>query len=84
MCFSSVRKTRLARAARNGRSVTLADETGYFELQRRSLRGRRPVRADHRLHADEKRVRAQSAILDKSKPKPSSIAKVGKPGAGHG
>jgi hypothetical protein len=32
------------------------------------LRGRRPVRADRRLHADKKRIRAQSTILDKSLP----------------
>ena len=36
------------------------------ELHRQSLRGRRPVRADHRLRTDEKRVRAQSAILIKT------------------
>jgi hypothetical protein len=65
MRFSSVQKARLARGARNGRSATLADETGYFELQRQNLRGRRPVRADRRLRTDEKRVRTQSAILTK-------------------
>ena len=36
------------------------------ELHRQNLRGRRPVRADHRLRADEKRVRTQSAILIKT------------------
>ena len=40
----------------------------HIELQRPHLRGRRPVRADRRLHADEKRIRAQSTILDKSLP----------------
>jgi hypothetical protein len=35
----------------------------HIELQRSSLRGRRPVRADRRLCTDEKRIRAQSAIL---------------------
>jgi hypothetical protein len=40
------------------------------ELQRSGLRGRRPVRADHRLRTDEKHVRAQSAILYKSNPTP--------------
>ncbi|MBE0621870.1 MAG: hypothetical protein IH605_14855 [Burkholderiales bacterium] len=84
MCVSSVQKTWLARAARNSRSATLVDETACFELQRQDLRGRRPVRADHRLHADEKRIRAQAAILDRSKPERGSIAKVGKPGAAHG
>jgi hypothetical protein len=34
------------------------------------LRGRKSVRADHRLHADEKHIRAQSAILDKGNPEP--------------
>jgi len=28
------------------------------------LRGRKIVRADHRLRADEKHIRTQSAILD--------------------
>jgi hypothetical protein len=37
MRFSSVPKTGLARGARNDRSATLADETGYFELQRQIL-----------------------------------------------
>jgi hypothetical protein len=32
------------------------------------LRGRRPVRADRRLRADEKRIRAQSTILYKNPP----------------
>ena len=36
---------------------------GYIERRRSNLRGRRPVRADRRLRADEKRIRAQSAIL---------------------
>jgi hypothetical protein len=30
------------------------------------LRGRRPVRADHRLRADEKHIRTQSAIFYKT------------------
>jgi hypothetical protein len=34
------------------------------------LRGREAVRADHRLCADEKHIRTQSTILDKSNPKP--------------
>jgi hypothetical protein len=34
------------------------------------LRGRRPVRADRRLRADEKHIRTQSAILYKSNSKP--------------
>ena len=34
------------------------------------LRGRRPVRADRRLRADEKHIRTQSAILHKDNPKP--------------
>jgi len=33
------------------------------ELQRRILRGRRPVRADRRLRTDDETVRTQSAIL---------------------
>jgi hypothetical protein len=40
--FLSVQKTRLARAARNGRSPTSADVGGYFELWRWNLRGRQP------------------------------------------
>ncbi len=36
------------------------------ELDCRILRGRRPVRADHRLRTDERRVRTQSAILIKT------------------
>ena len=43
------------------------DAGRYFKRSRLNLRGRRPVRADHRLPADEKHIRAQSAILDKSK-----------------
>jgi len=35
------------------------------EMHRQNLRGRRPGRADHRLRADDKPVRAQSAILIK-------------------
>jgi hypothetical protein len=34
------------------------------------LRGRKTVRADRRLRADEKTIRAQSAILYKNNPKP--------------
>jgi head-tail adaptor len=70
LLFSSVWKTRLARAARNGRVPTSADVGGYLKLRRSNLRGRRPVRADRRLRTDEKHIRAQSAILDKSNPKP--------------
>jgi len=33
------------------------------------LRGRKTVRADRRLRTDEKHIRAQSAILDKSNSK---------------
>ena len=64
MGFSSVRKTGLARGARNGCLATLADETGYFDLQRQIWRGRRTVRADRRLRADDEHVRTQSAILN--------------------
>jgi hypothetical protein len=46
---------------------------GNFGMRRPGLRERRPVRADHRLRADEKRIRAQSAILDDSKTKPLSL-----------
>jgi len=45
---------------------TSADVGRYFELRRQNLRGRRPVRADRRLGTDEKHIRAQSAILDKT------------------
>jgi hypothetical protein len=47
-----------------------------IELRRPHLRGRRPVRADHRLCADEKHIRAQSAILDKSKHNPQLILSI--------
>jgi len=36
------------------------------ERHRQILRGRRPVRADRRLRADEKHIRTQSAILIKA------------------
>jgi hypothetical protein len=83
MGFSSVRKTRLARGARNDSSATLPDETGCFELQPQNWRGRRPVRADRRLCADDEPVRTQSAILYKSNPKPNLPADAGKHGARH-
>jgi hypothetical protein len=67
MRFLSVQKARLARAARNDRVPTSANVGGYIEQQRSNLRGRRPVRADRRLRADEKHIRAQSAILDKTR-----------------
>jgi hypothetical protein len=38
-------------------------EIGQFELRRPLLRGREPVRADHRLGTDDEAIRAQSAIL---------------------
>jgi hypothetical protein len=53
MRFSSVQKTRLARAARNGCSSISPEYTLQFELLWPRLRGRRPVRA-------------QSAILHKT------------------
>jgi len=49
MRFSSAQKTGLARAARK---------------HCQNLRGRKPVRADHRLRTDEKHIRAQSTILN--------------------
>ena len=54
------------------------------EMHRQNLRGRRPVRADHRLRTDEKRVRTQSAILYKGKPKPNWPNDASKHGAAHG
>ena len=54
------------------------------EMHRQNLRGRRPVRADHRLRTDEKRVRTQSAILYSSKLKPNGPGDAGKHGAAHG
>jgi len=48
----------------------VANAGKYLELWRSNLRGRRPVRADHRLRVDEKHIRAQAAILDKNHPKP--------------
>src|ERR1017187_1926738 len=65
--FSSAPKTGLARRARNLRPATLAHIAGYVELQRQSLRGRRPVRADRRLRTDDDPVRTQSAILNKKR-----------------
>ena len=41
-----------------------------------SLRGRRPVRADRRWCTDDEPVRAQSAILHKSKPRPLSLLTI--------
>jgi len=40
------------------------------------LRGRKAVRADRRLRADEKHLRAQSAILYKSHPKPPLLLSI--------
>jgi hypothetical protein len=40
------------------------------------LRGRRPVRADRRLRADEKHIRAQSAIMYENNPKPLSFLSI--------
>ena len=37
------------------------------------LRGRKTVRADHRLRTDEEAIRVQSAILYKNYPKPLSV-----------
>ena len=54
------------------------------EMHRQILRGRRPVRADHRLCADDEAVRTQSAILYKSKPDSRLNAKCGGLGATHG
>jgi len=36
------------------------------ELQSAILRGRKAVRADHRLRTDDEAIRTQSAILDKN------------------
>ncbi|MBE0626301.1 MAG: hypothetical protein IH606_15945 [Burkholderiales bacterium] len=38
-----------------------------------SLRGRKTVRADRRLRTDDEPIRARSAILDNSNPKPGFI-----------
>jgi hypothetical protein len=40
------------------------------------LRGRKAVRADRRLRTDEKRIRAQSAILYEIHPKPSLLLSI--------
>ena len=53
--------------------IAAAEVGRYFELQFQGLRGRRPVHADRRLRTDEKHIRAQSAILDKSNPKPQLL-----------
>jgi len=66
----------LARAARNDRVPISANVGGYIEQQRSNLRGRRPVRADRRLRTDEKHIRAQSVILDKSNPGPCLLLTV--------
>jgi len=50
----------------NGAKQTSAGAGEYIDLRLSILRGRRPVRADRRLHADEKRIRAQSTILYKN------------------
>jgi len=59
---------------RHGPAATSADAGRYFEPRRHSLRGRRPVRADHRLRVDEKHIHAQSAILDKTPPLSSLLS----------
>jgi hypothetical protein len=60
-------KNRVGARSGNARPLTSRDAGRYFNLWNLSLRGRRPVRADHRLCADEKRIRTQSAILDKTR-----------------
>jgi hypothetical protein len=42
----------------------------------KTWRGRKTVRADRRLRADEKRIRAQSTILYESHPKPASLLSI--------
>jgi hypothetical protein len=54
----------------------LVDVGRYFELRHPHLRGRRPVRADRRSRADEKRIRAQSTILKKTSPKPRLLFSI--------
>src|SRR3990170_1422541 len=61
MCFSSVQKTGLVRAAR--RSC-------------KNLRGRKSVRADRRLRTDEKHIRERSAILYKGHTKPPLLLSI--------
>jgi len=39
------------------------DYRGFLDLLPSNLRGRRPVRADRRLRADEKHIRTQAAIV---------------------
>jgi hypothetical protein len=72
MRFSSVPKIWLARVTRNDRTPTVEYTGGYVELWRSNLRGRRPVRADCRLRADQKHIREQSAILLKT-PRPYPV-----------
>ena len=57
----------------------LIDLQQHIELQRPHLRGRRPVRADRRLHADEKHICAQSAILEKNPAVSSMLTFARKP-----
>jgi hypothetical protein len=40
------------------------------------VRGRKTVRADHQLRADEKTIRAQSTILYESNPKSSLLLSI--------
>src|ERR1039457_5741437 len=49
---------------------------GYVELKGRSLRGRRPVRADHRWRTDEKHIRAASRISEKNPLKLSWVLSI--------
>ena len=49
---------------------------GYVELKRRSLRGRRPVRADPRWRTDEKHIRAPSRISEKNPLKLSWVLSI--------
>ena len=49
-------------------------EIGRLEVQCQNWRGRRPVRADHRLRTDDDPVRTQSAISDKTRKSAPALA----------
>jgi hypothetical protein len=51
--FIRTKNTVGAQSAQFAPGATMAHIAGYVELQRQSLRGRRPVRANHRLRTDD-------------------------------
>jgi len=59
--------------ASNSKPSLFLTITGLLRIR---LRGRRPVRADPRLRTDEKHIRAQSRISEKSQLKPQVLLSI--------